>query len=300
MSRRLTSVWTDVHSSLLGVVVVVAVVSAVAARSGDPRFTLGTVLIAVATVMIASLTDSLGGMAVALVGGAATTAVHDLIGTGQLAGFADQAVRLGLLLIVGACAGSLGDRIRRGRRVAERVAAQAVAPVEGTLGLISFSDAQWRLEEEKLRAQLHDRPLSIAQVTVRIEDDSLSEDDRVRAMRAVARTLETELRSTDVPFVIGEDSFGIILPESSAETANDVIEPALMLSRLATFTDRTSGERRLVCDVADVRVAIGSLRRATPPRLAAAPQPSTASQLLAAPALVDDSAEQPPGLLKAS
>ncbi len=271
-SRPLTSVWTDVH---LGLLVVASATAALGALTvaGETAFTVGSVGIVMATVALASVTDSFGGLVVGLLAGAATTALRHAVSAEQFIGFANHAATLILLMVVGASTGNVGERIRRGRRVAARLAANAVAPVEGTLGLISFEDAQWRLEEEKERAQLHDRPLSIAQVTVRITDTHLADDDRIRAIRAVARSLESELRPTDVPFVISEGNFGIILPESNGDTAADVIEPALIVGRQATFTDRVSGKRRRVCDVADVRVSVGSLRQGVVPVAVPAPAP---------------------------
>jgi hypothetical protein len=152
--------------------------------------------------------------------------------------------------------GVAADRIRRGRRLAARSGTQAVAPVQGSLGLVSTEDATIILEDERARAELHQRPLSTAVVDVRITDFALDIEDQRRARRAVARALETELRVTDVVYVDEEGRLGVILPETSVRAAVDVIEPALILARSATFADRGAGHRRPLAEVALVLVEV--------------------------------------------
>jgi GGDEF domain-containing protein len=258
MSRRTTSVWTDVHGLLLTAGVLATALGAlgVLAGAGNPGLTIASMTVVAATVLVASLGDTFPGLVVGLSAGAMTMALQEFLADGPVHGFVVHAVTAGLLLMLGGVIGLLVDRVRRSRRVTARLADQAVAPVHGTLGLMSAQDAHWRLEEELSRAQLHGRPLTTAFVRVSLTDLDLGGADAVRARRAVARSLETELRPTDVPFVEDDGTFGIILPETTSGAALDVIERALIVARQATFADRAAGVRRRVDEVADVRLGV--------------------------------------------
>lgn len=85
-----------------------------------------------------------------------------------------------------------------------------------------------------------------------VEPDGLSPDDVHRARRAVARALESGLHSTDTPYVIDEDTFGVLLPEAGEEKARRVAGSLAAEAGHATFTDRSGGgsRRRAVREVA--------------------------------------------------
>jgi hypothetical protein len=222
----------------------------------EPNVAVSTLGISILTFALASLTDAFGGMLVGLVSSAAFTAVHQYVPDAHPAGFSTQALTLGLLFLLGMSSGLVADRFRRSRRIAARTSGHAVMPVEGSLGLMSASDAAVALAHEVTRAKLHQRPLTTATVVVDFTDGSLGDEEVRRARRAVARSLETELRVTDVVYVDDEGRLSAILPETEIDAAVDVVESALMVARAATFADRTEGFRKPVADVAVLRMEL--------------------------------------------
>lgn len=277
--RRLTTAWTDAHLWLIVVAAGLVTLGNLATTGTHETPEVGAVTVAasIAAFALATFTDAFGGLIVGLAAAAVYTAMHQYVPDASPVGFLTQALTIVLLLLVGLASGVVADRIRRGRRVAARVGSQAVAPVEGSLGLISAADAATVLDDERVRAALHQRPLSQAVVEVDIRDQRLKEEDRRRARRTVARALESELRVTDVVYVTDEGHFGVILPETSATDAQDMIEPALMLARAATFADRNAGVRRQLDEVADVTVLVTALvtPAGTPVRNVTAGRPAT-------------------------
>lgn len=275
MRARLTSAWTDAHLWLL--VAAVSLIALSSLTSSTSRSTPIATAISLGTLVcafvVASLTDAFGGMLVGLIGAAVFTAMHQYLPDLAPVGFLVQGVTLGLLMMLGLSSGVVADRIRRGRRIAARQGTHTVAPVPGSLGLMSAADAEWLLQEERARAELHGRPLTTARVEVRITDRRLAEDDVRRARRAVARALETELRVTDVVFAEPDDQFGIILPETEPSAAEDIIESALIVARSASFADRAAGHRRPLADVADTVVAVTAVVPPPAPEPAPAPKP---------------------------
>lgn len=256
--RRLTTAWTDAHVWLIvlaGVLVSLGYLGT-PSTAAAPAVTAITLATVVAAFAFASFTDAFGGLLVGLVAAATYTAMRQYLPDSGPTDFVRQSVVLFLLLMVGLSSGIVADRIRRGRRIADRAGDHAVLPVAGSLGLVSAQDAEQVLADETVRAELHGRPLTTAVVTVRMIDDGLADDDVRRARRAVARALESELRVTDVVFAAADDQFGVILPETTEAAAPDVIEPALMLARAATFADRGRGHRRLLTEVAELEVVV--------------------------------------------
>ena len=220
---------------------------------------LATVVVALATYAAASLTDTFGGMLTGLLGGAALTALHQYLPGARSLSFTTQAAIIGLLFLVGMSTGLVADRVRRAHRISARTADHAILPVEGSLGLLSNTDAAAALDHERARAELHRRPLTAATVRMRMTDDSLGAEEVRRARRAVARSLETELRVTDLVYVDAEGQFGAILPETTAAGALDVVESALMVARNATFADRKLGRRTPVAEVAELEIELTAI-----------------------------------------
>jgi hypothetical protein len=230
---------------------------------------LTTVAVALATFVLASLTDAFGGMLIGLVGAASFTAIHQYLPDARPLSFATQALTLGLLFLLGMSTGLVADRMRRAHRITARGADHAILPVEGSLGLLSSADAAEALTHEKARAELHHRPLTTATITMEITQPGLGPEEARRARRAVARSLETELRVTDLVYVDAEGHFGAILPETTPEGALDVVESALMVARIASFADREVGRRTPVADVAVLAVEITAVVAPTAPSAAA-------------------------------
>ena len=256
--RRLTTAWTDAHLWLIVAAAALVTLGNMATTGihDTPEVTVVTLAAIVGAFAIASFTDAFGGLIAGLVAAALYTAMHQYLPDARPVSFLTTSLTVTLLLVVGLASGVVADRIRRGRRIVARQQSQAIAPVEGSLGLISAEDAEIVLEEEKVRAELHERPLSRAVVTVAFTDAGLATEDQRRARRSVARALESELRITDVVYVGEDDRFGVILPETNALDALDIIEPALILARSATFADRAAGHRRPLDDVAQVLVEV--------------------------------------------
>ena len=258
MWHRLTSAWTDAHLTLIAAAAMLASLGtlAVGGSATAPDVAISTLAIAFLTFVLASLTDAFGGMLVGLVAAAALTPVHQYLPTAHPAGFGAQAVTLGLLFLLGMSSGLAADRVRRSRRIAARGSGHAILPVEGSLGLMAAGDAALALAHEQARAELHQRPLTTATVRVAFTDTSLAEEEVRRARRAVARSLETELRVTDILYVDTEGQLGAILPETDLAAAVDVVESALIVARAATFADRQAGHRKPVADVAELVVEL--------------------------------------------
>lgn len=258
MWRRLTSAWTDAHAGLIAGATILATLGALAVSGSVTALSvaLSTIVVALVAFVLASLTDAFGGMLVGLLAAAAFTVIHQYLPAAAPLSFATQAVTLGLLFLLGMSSGIVADRMRRARRISSRQGGHAIMPVEGSLGLLSPADAATALAHEHARAELHDRPLSTATIQMVFTDQRLGEEEVRRARRAVARSLETELRVTDLVYVDAEGHFGAILPETTAAGAIDVIESALIVARSATFADREVGTRKPVADVAELQVEI--------------------------------------------
>jgi GGDEF domain-containing protein len=79
---------------------------------------------------------------------------------------------------------------------------------------------------------------------------------RDAAHRAVARLVETLLRDTDVPFALGPNELGAILPETSAAGAWDVVGPVLDAATRAAFTVRQQDERRSLVECAELSAGL--------------------------------------------
>ncbi len=295
MWHRLTSAWTDAHIGLFAGAGMLAslgtLVSVEAART--PSVAAGTLGVVVATFLLASLTDAFGGMVVGLVAAASFTAIHQFLPSARPLDFAMQTVTLGLLFLLGMSSGQVADRIRRGRRITGRRLNHAILPVEGSLGLMSAEDAQVALEDEQTRAELHRRPLTVATIGVEVTDTELAAEEVRRARRAVARSLETELRVTDVVYIAQTHDFGALLPETDARSARDIIESALIVARNATFADRQAGGRRPVGDVATLHVEINQV--VTPETQTVAPEPLADTHVTRLPARPPKKARGPRG-----
>lgn len=280
MFRRLTSAWTDAHAGLVAGGAVLVVLGAIAASGSVSRLevALTTIAVALVTFALASLTDAFGGMLTGLVAAAVFTAIHQYIPDSRPMSFATQAATLGLLFVLGLSTGLVADRMRRAHRITARASGQAILPVEGSLGLLSTTDAAVALAHETARAELHQRPLTTATIRLELTELRLGAEELRRARRAVARSLETELRVTDLVFVDAEGHFGAILPETTPARAVDVVESALMVARNATFADREVGRRVSVGDVAALSVELTPVvdevksRSGSPRRKARAPR----------------------------
>lgn len=260
MIRRMSG-WTDLAvTAAAGIVVAVGLAYAAAAANAlHPALVLGA---AGLVTVLATRTDAFGGAVVGLFASAGVAGAQLLLFGVPDGGALPWVIVFALLLVLGALGGAVGDRMRRDRRRAERARETAIVPADGSLGLLREEDARLRLAEEITRARLFDRPLSAATVTVEVPDEALSRAEARRAVRAVARALESELRPTDVPFVLDGGGFGAVLPESAPEAAADVVGSVLIAAAESTFADRTAGGRRRVGDVIRLHLGVVDASRA--------------------------------------
>lgn len=258
MWRRLTSAWTDTHLALISTSSCLVLLGVLAAVAGDgsAQVVWSTVGISIFVFAAATFMDAFGGLVLGLIAAAALTTIHQYLPDARPVPFAIQATTFALFLLLGISSGTVVDRIRRGRRIAERESSRPTATVAGSIGMMTAADAELVLEQEKVRARLYGRPLCVAAVEISLSDDGVGPEERRRLRRAVARSLETELRVTDVVYCDESGRFGAILPETTEQRARDVLESVLMVARQATFADRDRGGRRQVCEVADLTFAV--------------------------------------------
>jgi GGDEF domain-containing protein len=253
---QLTSVWTERHVPVALSLVVAVLTGAVAATELWPHnlVAVGAVL---ATVLIGLLVDAFGGLVVGLVAAAVTVADEQRAGDWSRRVFGTSVALVVGLVVLGWLVGITARGHLRSR--GSHREAIHVAPAYGSLGLLTADVALARLDEEVARARHHHRPLTALVLLVHITDDSLDEDARSAARRAVARLLESQLRETDVPFDLGPDQLGAILPETGATAAWDVVGPVLDAASRAAFTVREDDERRRLVDCAELHAGLAVL-----------------------------------------
>ncbi len=252
----MTSAWTDRHTSVaLGLVLVSTAILLIQPEPYFLRVALAAALTAVAVAALA--TKPFGGLVIGLVGTAALILLKKLTGRWNETMFWTAIFESVSLLSVGAVMGSAGARMRT--KVSHDTAAptKILSPVHGSLGLVSTEVALARLEEELERAQDHDRPVSVILLTTTFKDGDVAPETEEAALRAVARLVESHVRTIDLAFGIGADEVGVILPEASSAQAWELAGPIIDATHHAQFADRAGNRTRTLNDtvVIDVGVA---------------------------------------------
>jgi GGDEF domain-containing protein len=254
--RKLMSAWTEQHVPVALALVVASLTGAVAMAVAAPHSSYGLAAV-VLTVVCALFLDAFGGLVLGFATAAAVVLALRLSDQWTAASFAtDLALVLGLVA-TGWLAGMVSAGIHA-RRVGEEEGG-GTRPAYGSLGLVTAEVAEFRLEEEVVRARSHGRPLSVVVIRVTITDPALDVNARSAAQRAVARLVESMLRDTDVPFADPPDEFGAILPETDAAAAWEVLGPVLDAAARAAFTVREQDERRNLVDCAELQVGLATL-----------------------------------------
>ena len=248
--RTLISGWTDQHVPIALALVVAALGGGVAVA--DPG---SYPLIGVTAVLLTALgglfLDAFGGLVLGVGVAAAMILTRRLADQWTPDSFQPSLVLVVSLVALGWLVGLISAEMH-GRRSTESGSDGAITPAYGSLGLLTADVAAARLEGEVARARSHHRPLAVVVIGVYITDQSLDPLAREAAHRTVARLVETLLRDTDVPFGLGPDELGAILPETDAAAAWEVVGPVLDAATRAAFTVREQDERRNLVDCAEL------------------------------------------------
>lgn len=252
--RTLISGWTEQHVPIALALVVAALAGGVAVVEPGQYPLIGVAAV-VGTALGALFLDAFGGLVVGVGFAAAMILSRRLTDQWTTAAFRTALVLVISLLALGWLVGMIATGLR-GRPTAEPGEDGAVAPAYGSLGLLTEDVAMARLDDEVARARSHHRPLAVVVIGVYITDDGLDPMARDAAHRAVARLVETLLRDTDVPFALGPNELGAILPETSAAGAWDVVGPVLDAATRAAFTVRQTDERRSLVDCAELSAGL--------------------------------------------
>jgi GGDEF domain-containing protein len=255
--RTLISGWTEQHVPIALALVVAALAGGVAVAEPGPYPLIGVAAV-LGTALGALFLDAFGGLVVGVAFAAAMILSRRLTDQWTTETFRTALVLVISLLTLGWLVGMIATGLRE-RRTAEPGEDGAVAPAYGSLGLLTEDVARARLDDEVARARSHHRPLAVVVIGVYITDDGLDPIARDAAHRAVARLVETLLRDTDVPFALGPNELGAILPETSAAGAWDVVGPVLDAATRAAFTVRQQDERRSLVECAELSAGLAAL-----------------------------------------
>lgn len=253
----MTSGWTSQHTQ----VAVLVAISASACLLGllDTSDVAVWVGVAVAVTAVASLaTDAFGGFVVGLASTAALVAARRALGPWGPDAFWLTFGQTLALLAVGVAGGSAGVRLRAR---AEQGPSLLPAPVFGSLGLLDADVAMGRLEEEVERAREHRRPLTLVILETELVGDDTGVDRG--ALRAVARIFEGRLRDGDVPFALGEDRLGAVLPESTAQSAWDRLGQIMDAVSDGRYSRRDEEGTTSLCDDVVIHVGVAELDAGT-------------------------------------
>jgi diguanylate cyclase (GGDEF)-like protein len=154
--------------------------------------------------------------------------------------------------------------IENARRYGE---ARKLAETDALTGLYNQRYFHETLRREVLRAQRYERNLALILFDV---DDFKSINDQIghlagdRVLAQAADRLREAVRSVDVPCRIGGDEFAVILPESSAEDA-DQLYRRVQSSMRGTALGPEEGRLRLSAGIAEIQhgdTAAGLFERA--------------------------------------
>jgi diguanylate cyclase (GGDEF)-like protein len=137
-------------------------------------------------------------------------------------------IRLGYFVIVATMLAALKRAHDRERRYARQDSLTGVANSQ------NFEEA---LHIEIERARRHPRPISVAYMdcdNFKQINDQFGHHTGNEVLKSVATTLTERLRESDVVARLGGDEFAVLLPETSAQAASDLVESlrAALLDRM--------------------------------------------------------------------
>lgn len=245
--RPLMSSWTDRHSSV-ALLVLFASGACLTGLLDGGWVPWAMPVGVVATVVVSLALDSWGGAAVGLAAAAAVVALRRSFGAWRPEDFAPATVAVVALVLLGAIAGWVGRQLRQGAARPGGSTEPMWGPAHGSMGLLGPSVALLRLAEEIGRAGRTRRPLTLVLLDAELTDPSLPPEEHKAALRATARLVENRAREYDVPFALSPDRLGIVLPDSAASEAWEVVAQVLGALGAATFPQ---GEQRVPQRLAD-------------------------------------------------
>ena len=250
--------WTERHRA---VAIAVAVGFLVTLTALPHPVALGSVVVAAAAVAVIGglSTDGFGGIVLGLVAAAGSIGIKRLTGAWDSDLFWPSIVEAVALVAAGGAAGKAGSVLRgRATQRPEAVEAPALAPVYGSLGLLSEGVGLARLEEEIERSRAHRRPLSVVVFHTTVIDPDLDPEARESALRALARLVESQTRTIDVPFALSAETLAVILPEVGWGKAWDTVAPILDAASRAHFVVRREDRTRALCGAVVVDLGIAT------------------------------------------
>ena len=250
-----TMAWTEVWARFcLAAVLLVATGVLAGLEHGPVRAVLG--LTAVAIAVLAVRFDAAVGIVIGLVAAAITIAVKRSTGVWETPEFPLAATEAITLVGLAWVMGLLGTGVRRVLLTTGATAPGTLVPAGNSLGLLDAKHATSRLDEEIGRLRHSGQPVGLLLISADAYGDELDDVTRLRALRAVSRTLESQTRDTDVPFALTDTVIGAILPATDTTDGWSLLGRLIPAASSATFTDRTSNARRQVSDSVDLRACL--------------------------------------------
>lgn len=114
------------------------------------------------------------------------------------------------------------------------------------IGLIKQSIGQLRLQEEEERSMRYKRPFSLILVMIQpAEDVDWGSDEEILLLRSAANTIKISSRRTDMPFLAGPSTIGLLLPETAIDGASRVVRTLMQNMLDAKYLDIQYGTRLL-------------------------------------------------------
>jgi len=114
------------------------------------------------------------------------------------------------------------------------------------IGLIKSSIGQLRLHEEEERSLRYKRPFSLILIMIQPgEDVAWGSDADKLFLRTIANIVKISSRRTDIPFVVGPSTIGLLLPETTIEGANRVVHNLIKNMIDAKYLHPTRGKEYL-------------------------------------------------------
>ena len=254
--------WTDLHTRAVLLTLTVVSGASLASRLNSV-WALEVILVLLAvTVVLGLANDPLIALGVGMAGAAAAIAVQDWVGAWGSSTFLNNLGMTASFVLAGAMSGTVGAAIK-GDAPGDGPSSGPSTPVQGSLGLLSPTYGEVRLEEEVLRARFAHDPLTVVRLGIDLLDEHpAGSSDRSRILRVVTRVLESNLHVIDVPFAYADDDIVVIMPERDADEAKVACAMLLRALHQATFADRGSNSRYPFSEYACVHLAAVSFPEA--------------------------------------